>query len=143
MAGVEGGTGLTEITREMILAMEANPEMDALVAERVMGLPSIALKDAGCPYCDDVMRFCGERSWCSSCHEWRYSPYQEYSDDIAAAWEVVEKYTDVEFEKAGGNYRVWLIDLGIASATTFPLAVCRAALLATLDIKEATDGPAN
>ena len=55
-----------------------------------------------------------------------------FSTDIAAALPVLEKWTDAEIEKAGGNYRVTLIGAPIvtADAETLPLAICRAALKA-------------
>ena len=52
--------------------------------------------------------------------------------DIAAAWMVLEKFTDVDIEKAGENYRVTINAFAQADAHTLPLAVCRAALLAVL-----------
>lgn len=72
--------------------MKAGRELDALVAEKVMGLivPEWG-EDTLCPYCGSEMRYCGTGSRCSTCQEWRYGRYKEYSTDIAAAWEVVER----------------------------------------------------
>jgi len=66
-------------------------ELDALVAEKVMGLDVEWNTETPCPYCDSEMRYCGDRSRCTQCGEWRYGPYKEYSTNMAAAWEVVEK----------------------------------------------------
>ena len=74
-----------------MVEMEAGRELDALVAEKVMGLSAPWDENTPCPYCGEIMRYCGQRSWCTSCSEWRYGPYKEYSEDISAAWEVVEK----------------------------------------------------
>ena len=79
------------MTRDEILNMPAGREMDSLVAEKVMGRPKLELQDARCPYCGEEMHYTIERAWCMDCKEWRYSPYKEYSSDISAAWEVVEK----------------------------------------------------
>jgi len=74
-----------------VVEMEAGRELDALVAEKVMGLSAPWDENTPCPYCGEIMRYCGQRSWCTSCSEWRYGPYKEYSEDISAAWEVVER----------------------------------------------------
>lgn len=123
------------MTREEILNMPAGREMDALIAENVMGIESVAFNDeTKCPECESTMRFCGSRSWCSSCHEWIYSPYKEYSTDISAAWEVVEKLGIIFQETCIDNDKDWrcYFDNACASAETAPLAICRAALLAVM-----------
>lgn len=119
-------------------------ELDALVAEKVMGLKINWDETTPCPLCGDVGRFCGARMWCS--HDgWYYSQYKNYSTDIAAAWEVVEKlpfsgrpyihlglcdtYTDsprwfVEVDLDGPFKRV------LVKADTAPHAICLAALKA-------------
>jgi hypothetical protein len=71
---------------------DMSAELDERVAREVMGLPAVPWDDkTPCPYCGVVMRYCGQRSRCTDCSEWRYSAYKEYSDDIACAWEVVDK----------------------------------------------------
>lgn len=119
-------------------------KLDAAVATEVMGLPALKLKDAPCPYCGSDMRFCGERSWCSPCHEWRHSPYKEYSEEIEAAWAAAERImgatgftvlqipgmaeaeivilANMEGTQKYGQYR--------ANAETAALALCRVALMA-------------
>jgi len=123
------------MTRDEILKLEAGRELDALIAEKVMGLPVVELKDAPCPYCGSEMRFCGARSWCSDCREWRHSPYKEYSDDIAVAWEVVEKMEHCMIYKHDDSYECEYAGqyLDSVEADTAPLAICRAALLAVTE----------
>ena len=94
--------------------MEAGPEMDALVAERVMGWK---------------LTFQG--------HDWEdeenYYPVDEYrfSTDIAAAMPLIENETDFEIEKSGLNYTVSLIStMSRGTGKTLPLAICRAKLMA-------------
>ena len=70
--------------------MEAGPELNALVATEVMGLEIEWNINTPCPYCHMEMRYCGSRARCTQCGEWRYGPYKDYSEDIAAAGEVVE-----------------------------------------------------
>lgn len=78
-------------------SQEAGVALDKRVAVEVMGLRDA---DFGpfttCAYCGGDMRFCGARSWCHQCKEWRHSPYHEYSTEIADAWLVVEKMTDFD-----------------------------------------------
>lgn len=108
-------------------AMVAGREMDALVAEKVMGLkppwPILAFYEPSPP---------------------------AYSTDIAAAWEVLDKAFDVVPGMESGfpavlhwrnDWRVAMLDgncvpmkttdggkLIVAIASTAPLAICRAAL---------------
>jgi len=124
----------TEMTREQILALPPGRELDALVAEKVMGQklplgPSEEARSVG-PW------FHGEGAVCPS-----------YSTDIAAAWQVVEKFqqtglavfsfwtgqypgytANLNCETADGKWRYFTAD-----ADTAPLAICRAALLAEVD----------
>ncbi len=122
--------------------MEAGRELDALVAEKVMGLTLLSHSVAPCPYCKEDMRFCGERSWCSQCQEWRYGPAKEYSLEIADAWEVVEKLLG-RFQFALNSPEDgedWFAEFGAWSAKTYrahdategtvSLAICLAALKA-------------
>lgn len=133
--------------------MEEGIELDTLVAEKVMGLSVPWDENTPCSYCGSTIRYCGSRSWCSDCHEWRCSPYKEYSTDIAAAWEVVGHVlatwdnprfwrqfsldgdpddTEAGWEAAFG----WRIDdpsgveypFACVSAMTAPLAICLTAL---------------
>jgi hypothetical protein len=133
----------TPLTADAIRRLPAGLEMDALVATRVLKLPAVELKGARCPECGAEMRFCGQRSYCSDCGEWRHSPYREYSDEIDAAWNVVERLAErnirLHLEDARGETGVsgWVawFDLpgGHTSASEWalsaPEAICRAALI--------------
>jgi hypothetical protein len=105
--------------------LQAGRELDALVAEKVMGYtlgtppsPESAINLAGPEYPVTV---------------------PHYSTDIAAAWQVVEKFKDrdwrfildkyddgwgIEIELSGGKYGSGAV------AETAPLAICRVALKA-------------
>ncbi len=134
------------LTREAVLAMEAGAEMDALVATRVMGWTNPTGFEARW-HCNGVEL--------DSLHAVEggggdyYQPDQAWqpSTDIAAAWEVVEKCEqDGVWWKVcpvlDGNGGITTEKICImthhgnrfaASAPTAPLAICRAALLATLE----------
>ncbi len=89
-------------------------ELDALIAENVMGLKHSCL--------DGNHTLCGVKS---------------YSTDISAAWEVVEKLVvgrEVGLDRWPGS-KLWLIIVREGNllkarlwAETAPLAICRAAL---------------
>ena len=122
------------MTRDEILAMEAGRELDALVAEKVMertlmdGLGGTAIRVVY--YGKDTPH-----------------PLPYYSTNIAAAWEVVAKIKPdidggiaVEWLIDGGDDRAWHTEIWTRGekyrqycsfAPTAPLAICRAALLAT------------
>ena len=114
------------MARDEILKMEAGRELDALVAEKIFGFVDLGpLQFAGLRYqkpTTDGVVVLGRL------------PY--YSTDIAAAWQVVEKYRcgfKLEFVDL---YRRWYCEFTInenlqsALAETSPHAICRAALLA-------------
>lgn len=126
------------MTRDEIRAMPAGIEMDAVIAVKIMGFPIIELENSPCPYCgDDDMWHGRNRSRCTDCNRWIYSPYKNYSDDIADAWEVLEVLGEKE---AALSYRgvFWFCNFGnqdnyeYSQAETAPLAISRAALLAVL-----------
>lgn len=121
-------------------AMPAGRELDALVAEKVMGWTACDANEAyprwmhGDP--GDEFAEAGRGRGCAPLTTaWRV-PYSRYSTDIAAAWEVVEKVR--------GDRDVWLQWDSETSiwgcqffsgghecfADTAPLAICRAALKA-------------
>ena len=148
------------MTRDDILNMPEGREMDALISKMIFETPHMELEDAGCPYCGSEMWHGKERARCSQCNEWRYSPYKDYSTDIAAAWDVADKinrmiaenilelendYNYLTLECVGytSGYAAsfdclldheWFEDITnykyAARADTAPLAICRAALLA-------------
>jgi len=135
--------------RDEIRQAPAGPTLDWHVAHFVMDLPNKELTSTDCPcaYCGSQMRYCGARSWCDPCSEWRYTAYKEYSDNIGDAWEVVEKLCDEtgcdvakvckrDPELLRGD---WSCNFGRgfeAFGDTAPLAICRAALLAVMEFSE-------
>jgi hypothetical protein len=119
------------MTRDKVLIMEAGRELDALVAEKVMGV--------------NTDRFIWKRyGKPDSIQNEDYGGPRHYSTDIDAAWQVVEKLEQHPDEilfscsRKGGKELVWEMRFRkcrgnqhdyIASAPTAPLAICRAALL--------------
>ena len=110
--------------------LEAGPELDALVAEKVMGWRMIRN--------DPLLSHTG---WIDGDgrKRTRYDP-PPYSTDIAAAWEVLEKFPWFRIDNRGdyeGN-QAFMVELsddaknlsGKMWAPTAPLAICRAALRA-------------
>lgn len=102
---------------------EAGRELDALVAEKVMGrilIPDEVLKHTSATNFEDI---------------------PAYSTDISAAWQVVEKmlelgaYVDIGIDKYGAQVQLdnydgkWESGESIR-ADNAPLAICRAALKA-------------
>jgi hypothetical protein len=111
--------------------MPAGREMDALVAEKVMGKGET--KTIGGIYCGPPE---GEAEAMAKLHA-DTDKVPRYSTDIAAAWEVVQKAADVtvakerEFKNAPWNVVLHFHDRkGQGFGHTTPLAICRAALKA-------------
>ena len=124
--------------------MEAGPEMDQWVAEKVMGLTKCFqwLDGGGSPFvvhdveCDAPIKF--------QCYDAKLGRWtKKYSTDISAAWEVVQKLYDgwqfsLEIYRGEGACSGFFrsrdefgeIDCFYASAeeTKTPLTICRAAL---------------
>ena len=108
------------MTRDEILAMEAGPETNVLVAQTVMGL-DVCTEHDGWP---------GE--WCRECQRhWA----EDYSGKIAPAWKVLEKLQDERLPSVFHDGQLWVCGLTdlrdpfIASANTAPHAISLAALL--------------
>jgi hypothetical protein len=125
------------MNRDEILAMPAGREMDALIAEKVMGWT------LGEPHEIHGWMMHGMvtvRDWVGSTNDAGITHIEKWSPstDIAAAWEVVEKLGDKfdELERGDGG-EFWMCVVYpdgfipcVARAETAPLAICRAALLA-------------
>lgn len=111
------------MTREQILAMQPGRELDALVAEKVMGLTNF--------YWLSGERFYGP--------EYQHNRLSDYSTDISAAWEVVDKIGSVKvlgptiqgewYSSVLGNRKVGVW------AKTAPEAICKAALIACMEVE--------
>jgi len=111
--------------------MKPGRELDALVAEKVMGWTY----GHPCPEGMDCLHWADEKGKVRD-----YKPPQ-YSTDIAAAWEVVEKMSEqwpqYQLAKIEDGWSVmWGFDgYGWPEATgkTAPEAICKAALLAVTE----------
>ena len=111
------------VTQDDILEMEAGRELDALVAEKVMGWQNI----------DIYAQIRTSSSVGAGIEPGNEFPTDLpfYSTSIADAWEIVKKlyltvapYSDNKWHAADGKV--------IAFASTASLAICRAALLTML-----------
>ncbi len=126
------------MTRDEVLSMPAGREMDALVAEKVMGWNLSLSKDI----------------WCKDGECLRDTDDWSPSIDIAAAWELVEKFAhnhrnNLAVEMGFSHFSLvaypggeWFCSLGLndcvahsAKAETAPLVICRASLIAILEAK--------
>ena len=131
------------MTRDEILTMEAGREMDCIIAENVFGWKRGK-------YFDDA----GQLVWITPSNQF-YSAGStpDYSTDMTAAWQVVEKLSKphifINLSKFGDKYvcdienmedysnpekqfNRWKIDFCNSPA----LAICRAALLMTIGGEE-------
>lgn len=127
-----------KVNREQILAMEHGPELDDLVAEKVLGF-SI---DRFTAHYDGMSESC--RVWING--EGRKINPINLSANISAAWEVVEKMKERSrwfgVDSVGDQYRCIfrLKDNQVEGgwyevhAESVPLAICRASLLAVLNL---------
>ena len=142
------------LSRERLMNLEAGEEMDLLVLEYVMGL------NPDDYWIIDIDVYSGNsgnitKAWLKDHPEfdlkrtdgdWFYVG-PEYSTDIVAAWEVVEKLRDDEDENNcfvlernapfnGKNYACRFGDKEYSHAEEAPLAICRAALKSVVEEKE-------
>ena len=114
----------------MTETLVAGRELDALVAEKVMGHTVTWLATAISPaqphYVDRAIA-CG------------YLLVEYYSTDIGAAWQVVERMRELNYGIAISDGPAWSFavapnddagDVTCELADTLPLAICRAALRA-------------
>lgn len=107
------------------IELVAGRELDALVAEKVMGWTRCDHRDL-----EDGLWWCrgdGAHIWPAD-----WTP----STDIAAAWQVVERLVALTnwevqvFAKRHARYVVHASPFVVTEADTAPLAICRAALAA-------------
>lgn len=109
--------------------MDAGREIDALVAEKVMGLDVF----------EDQANYRGVGT-IPHATTGRLGDLPHYSTDIAAAWQVLDKFDGYDLSKAWANEdrygcalacELWYYDgRGAAGASTMPHAICLAALKA-------------
>jgi hypothetical protein len=124
------------MTKDEILNMQADRELDALVAEKVMGwVAEVGLNDRA--------------YWVNKNDQRRYFvegwDHWNPSERISHAWQVVEKmkqdnpewFIDVKWHAFDKKWSVVITDMHVgynnvlrAYGRTAPLAICRAALLA-------------
>lgn len=122
--------------------MEAGRELDALVAEKVMGWRWISYNNNGFILVppDQHSRMKPEYVFQDKAGSREHAGLPRYSTDIAAAWEVVEKlheipgYEIIDIRLCSIGYAI-LAPMGnhmksVSTAETAPLAICLAALKA-------------
>ena len=109
--------------------MEAGPEMNALVAERVMGWQKI--RDPLAPKGTTNRYRYVDKDWLGNDRR-----LPKFSTDISPAWLVVEKMLEkheafhLEYIPDKQWYAMFWFATYFTSADTAPLAICRAALKA-------------
>lgn len=120
--------------REEIMSMAPGPEMGRMVAEKVMGWTLVTTE--GCT---------SHKSWKSQHGKIKYSEFLfNPSTDIATAWEVLEKFpivnlSRIEIFEGHIHHAVEIFADENANepvrveAVTAPEAICKAALIATLE----------
>ena len=116
--------------KEEILAMKAGRELNIRVAEDIMGRKSTK---------DEIF---GDMERTS---DGVFSTLQPYSEDISAAWQVMEKMKgynpgitfDIHSQKWEAAFSAREADFTcpVVLANTVPEAICKAALLALLEVK--------
>lgn len=124
--------------------MDAGRELDALVAEKVMGLPVRWRED---PYREIGMPVKGREPWLkgrANGVEYDWAPVPRYSADMSAAWKIVDamnarghalnRLAQIPYWACwfGGPYKDSDTDPPIVfgSGSTAPVAICAAALAA-------------
>lgn len=129
------------MTRDEILAMTIGPVIDTLVAEKAMGWVVHPHNTAHWMLASDDVLCYAVRGMTSGLDRW--AP----SINIVAAWQVVERFSrpksdgdlcmwihsQVSFiERDGKKFWACKFQLDHATAASAPLAICRAALIASL-----------
>ncbi|MBY0205283.1 BC1872 family protein [Paenibacillus cucumis (ex Kampfer et al. 2016)] len=112
----------TALTREQVPELKKGRELDSHVALIVMGVKEVTIV--------------GKYHFIDSLD----TPLPNYSTDISAAWDVLNKMIYFGMEVNVGFYEKWDCALDYRGtnwceqAETAPEAICKAALLAVLDI---------
>lgn len=136
------------MTRDEILNMPAGREMDALIAEKVMGKRVFCANEelggivSGSIVRQGVWQMCEDGAMYDDRTVYAES-IPHYSEGIAAAWEVVEKMQTIDAERPTEILRLPSVDnkwrvrfttqIFPGWGDTAPLAICRAALLAAME----------
>ncbi len=150
------------MNRDEILAMVPGKELDKLIAEKVMKWEFLRIGYFGCydatdhlanetkrqvelrDWLDNVDLHCIGDYYIDVASDFWIDDYSfKPSKDIKAAWEVVENLLEnsgIDFEFKIGMDRLCEarlfddgVEIGFAEATTAPEAICKAALIATLE----------
>lgn len=131
------------LTREEIQGMKPGREMDALIAEKVLGWTDIRRVNPAV-----IHSFSADGNHANfgfSPVLYKHIPFPLYSTDISAAWEVAEHFKTKDYlyslkNLAGGKYEFSLLDWGGKCSTysgqgnTPSEAICKAALIAVLNV---------
>lgn len=128
------------MTRDEVLAMKPGRELDALVAEKVMGWRKKTFPGGGGGYTAWVdengkaLKLISNFTMIEAC---RRCDYFRPSIDIAAAWEVVEKmaqeYDVSVWSDRNGKWACEINCVIVDDCDTAHEAICKAALLAVMD----------
>ena len=134
--------------------MKASRELDALVAEKVMGEPKPTSSVESEHLLDwvkyDIPQLSRGRNW--TFHPWSTYPWQpiSFTTEIANAWRIIGEWNSLgwHWEIASGKSKIHVTVLTNADenfahsgkATTAPLAICLAALKACGVELEAGEG---
>jgi hypothetical protein len=118
--------------RAEILEMEPGRELDALIAEKVMGWTDFSPIDPKYDHSVGVNGY--RRNFARRPNKEREEPIPLYSSDISAAWEVVEKMNDwdISIIKAGDYCEVAFGSQQPIIRKTVQEAICKAALISVL-----------
>jgi len=126
------------MTRAEILNTPAGKEMDALIAEKVMGWKKLSGK---------VNILVRQSIDLIMLNDGAQELVPRYSTDISAAWEVIQHFLGTGRKRpkidrvSEGEWRVQIDDWepdAVAYSSSAPLAICRAAMLAVIEMKQET-----
>ncbi|OMD34799.1 BC1872 family protein [Paenibacillus odorifer] len=130
------------LTREEIQGMKPGREMDALIAEKVLGWTDIRRVNPAV-----IHSFSADGNHANfgfSPVLYKHVPFPLYSTDISAAWEVVEKLriavtpqsigAPEELSYMAEYENAPYVELKRVFAKTAPEAICKCALLAVLNL---------
>lgn len=117
--------------------LQAGPELDVMVAEKIFGMKIRNITDKSCELWRDEIKPPNVNARPAGWE--KCGPLMRYSEDIAAAWEVIEMSDDYEVDLSDNDaegrkrHRALIViggEMGLATELTASLAICRAALKA-------------